>query len=434
MVIAQSTIGLPPGPALPATIQTLAALARQRPWSERTRRRYGNLMTFKVVGFGTFVVVADPRLIRQVFTEDPTVLHAGGDRNPLGPVLGEHSLLVIDEDRHLEQRKLLLPPFHGKRMRAYEPLIAEVTAEEVDRWPDGAEIETLPAFRRITLRAILRAVFGAQGAEITELERVLPPFVDLGGLMATLGRPFQKDLGRFSPWGRFVRVRANVDRRLDALIERARRDPDLEAREDVLALLVQATHTDGSPMTNAEMRDQLLTLLTAGHETTASTLAWAVERLRRHPEAGERLGEREYRDAFIKEVQRQRPVVSFAARTTLAPYELGGYTIPPDIRLALAASLTHFDPELFPEPDRFRPERFIEAKPDTYAWIPFGGGVRRCIGAAFAHMEMDVVLRTLLERFEIGADPAAPEATWKFRGVTQVPSDGGLATVHRRVA
>jgi cytochrome P450 len=398
------------------------------------RRRYGNLFTLRVVGFARLIIVADPPLIRQVFTEKPTVLHAGGDENPLGPVLGEHSLLVIDEDRHLEQRKLLLPPFHGDRMRAYESLIAEITAAEVETWPDGEVVETLPAFRRITLRAILRAVFGAQGDEVTALERILPPFVDLGAVMATLGRTFQKDLGPWSPWGRFLRTRAAVDRRLDALIERARTDPDLEQREDVLAALVQARHSDGSPMGNAEMRDQLLTLLTAGHETTASTLAWAMERARRNPQVIDRLGDQAYRDAFIKEVQRQRPVVSFAARTTLAPYELGGYTLPAGVRLALAASLTHFDPDLFPEPDRFRPERFLESKPDTYAWIPFGGGVRRCIGAAFAHMEMDVVLRTLLERVEIGGDPDAVAAGWKFRGVTQVPADGGRVEVRRRVA
>jgi cytochrome P450 len=412
----------------------MSALARQRPWTERLRRRYGNLFTVRVIGFAHLVIIADPALVRQVFTEAPTVLHVGGDGNPLGPVLGENSLLVIDEERHLEQRKLLLPPFHGQRMRAYEGLIAEITAEEVARWPDGEVVETLPAFRRITLRAILRAVFGAQGEEADELERILPPFVDLGAVMATLGRPFQQDLGRFSPWGRFLRARADVDRRLDALIDRARADPDLESREDVLALLVQAQHSDGSPMTNAEMRDQLLTLLTAGHETTASTLAWAMERMRRNPHVIPRLAEREYRDAFIKEVQRQRPVVSFAARSTLGPYELGGYTIPGGVRLALAASLTHFDPDLFPEPDRFRPERFLEAKPDTYAWIPFGGGVRRCIGAAFAHMEMDVVLRTLLERVEIGGDPDAVAAGWKFRGITHVPSDGGRVEVRRRVA
>jgi cytochrome P450 family 138 len=433
---------LPPGPRAPALVQTLAGLARQRPYVERARRRHGNLFTMRIIGFGTFVVVADPALIKQVFTEDPKVLHAGGERNPLGPVLGEHSLLVIDEDRHLEQRKLLLPPFHGKRMQAYEELIEEIAAEEIDRWPRDVPFATAMSFRRITLRAILRAVFGAQGDEVADLERVLPPFMDLGSIMSTLGRPLQRDLGRLSPWGRFLRARADVDARLDRLIERARIDPALEDRSDVLALLVQATHTDGTPMANAEIRDQLLTLLAAGHETTAATLAWAVERLRRHPEVTARLveeadlGGRELRDATIREVQRQRPVIAFSARTTLAPYELGDHTLPENVRIALAASLTHFDPRLFPEPDRFHPDRFLDAKPDTYAWIPFGGGIRRCIGAAFAHMEMDVVLRTLLARVRLDAAPDEPPAGWKFRGVASTPDDGGLAVARprRRVA
>ncbi len=415
---------LPPGPRAPKSWQTLGAITRQRPSLERLRRRYGNVMLLKLIGFGPFVAIADPALIKQVFTEKPTVLHAGGDDNPLGPVLGENSLLVIDEDRHLAQRKLLLPPFHGERMKTYEALIEAIAVEEIDRWPTGVEFATVTSFKTITLRAILRAVFGAEGDELRALERILPPFVDLGAFMATVGRPLQKDLGPLSPWGRFLRRRAEVDRLLDALIAHARRDAD--GREDVLAMLVQ------TPMTAAEIRDQLLTLLTAGHETTAATLAWAVERLRRHPDVGERLatGDKPYRDAFIREVQRQRPVIAFSARSTLAPYAIGEYVLPARTRIALGASLTHFDPELFPRPDVFDPERFVGVKGGwgrNYAWIPFGGGVRRCIGAAFAHMEMDVVLRTLLERRRIVAEPDLPGAGWQFRGVATTPSDGGAA-------
>jgi cytochrome P450 len=276
-------------------------------------------------------------------------------------------------------------------------------------------------------------VFGAQGDEVAELERMLPPFIDYGSRMVVLGRPFQRDLGRFSPWGRFLRQRAAVDARLDALIARARNDDALADRADVLALLVQARHGDGSPMTDEEIRDQLLTLLAAGHETTAASLAWTVERLRRHPALAGRLreealaGGRELRDATIREVQRQRPVIAFAARTTVRPYQLGEHLIPADVRVGLAAALTHFDPRLFDAPDAFRPERFLEAKPDTYAWIPFGGGVRRCIGAAFAHMEMDVVLRTLLERVRIVPAPDEPGEPLRFRGVAHVPARGGRA-------
>lgn len=427
---------VPPGPRTPRTLQTLAALTRQRPQLERARRRYGNLFSVEIHALGTFVVVADPALIKQVFTAPSTVLHAGTG-SPLGTVLGQHSLLATDEGYHLEQRKLLLPPFHGKRMQTYEHLIAHIAAEEIDRWPEGVEFATIGSFMTITLRAILGAVFGAAGEDLDVLERVIPPYVESGSRMATL-RGLQKDLGPRSPWGRFLAHRAAVDARLDILIDRARADTAIAGRSDVLALLVQATHTDGSPMTNAEIRDQLVTLLAAGHETTAGTLAWAVERLRRHPDLTARLtaevdaGGRSLRDATIRELQRSRPVISFASRLTREEYELGGYRLPAGTRIGLAAGLTHYDPDLFPEPDRFLPERFMTSKPDTYAWIPFGGGIRRCIGAAFAHMEMDVVLRTLLQRVELIGDPDMPDERWAFRGVAHVPAGGGLVTARRR--
>lgn len=429
---------LPPGPKTPKTLQTVAALARQRPNLERARRRYGNVFSVRVHALGNFVVVADPALIKQVFTAPPTVLHAGTG-SPLGAVLGKHSLLATDEGYHLEQRKLLLPPFHGKRMQAYEQLIADIAADEIDRWPEGVEFATAESFMTITLRAILAAVFGAAGEDMDALERLIPPYVESGSRMATL-RGLQKDLGPRSPWGRFLAHRAAVDERLDLLIDRARRDDALGERSDVLALLVQATHTDGTPMTNEEIRDQLVTLLAAGHETTAGTLAWAVERLRRHPDVAHRLteeadaGGRAYRDATIRELQRSRPVISFSGRLVREPYELAGYTLPRGTRIGLSAGLTHYDPALFPEPDRFLPERFLTAKPETYSWIPFGGGIRRCIGAAFAHMEMDVVLRTMLERVELVPDPGAPDERWAFRGVAHVPSEGGRVTVRRRAA
>jgi cytochrome P450 len=429
-------VSLPPGPRAPVGWQTLGALTRQRPYLERQRRRYGNVFTIKLLGLGAFVACADPVLIKQVFTADPTVLHAGTG-SPLGTVLGSNSLLAIDEDRHLEQRKLLLPPFHGKRMQAYEGLIESIAADEIATWPAGTPIETAAPFMRITLRAILRAVFGAEGEALRELEASIPPFVERGSRMATMHQ-FQKDLGPRSPWGKFLAARALVDRQLDALIETARTDPDLTDRADVLALMVQATHTDGTPMANAEIRDQLVTLLAAGHETTAATLAWTVERLVRHPDVAARLtdevdaGGRALRDATIREVQRCRPVISFAARQVKKPYSLAGYDLPLLSRIGLAASLTHFDPALFEEPDHFRPDRFLGAKPDTYSWIPFGGGIRRCIGAAFAHMEMEVVLRTLLARVTLEGAPGAPDEGWRDRGVAHVPAAGGRVTVRHR--
>jgi cytochrome P450 len=429
--------GVPPGPAMPMPLQTLGMMTRQRPFLERMRRRYGNMFSINILGLGHMVVLADPELIKHTFTADPKTLHAGS-RSPLRRILGDNSLLGIDEDHHMEQRKLLLPPFKGQRMKAYEPLIEEIAIAEVQTWPVGVEFPTAKSMQRITLRAILRAVFGASGARLHELEELLPAWTDQGQQLSRFPQ-IQKDLGRFSPWGRFLRLRAKVDAILDTLIEDAKHDPDLTERADVLALMVQARRDDGSALSNAEIRDQLVTMLAAGHETTAHTLSWAIERLRRSPEILQRLvdevdeGGKALRDATILEVQRMRPVISFAGRHTIKPFEVGGYRIPAGRLLGLSAGLTHYDPALFPRPDVFDPGRFLDTRPGTYSWIPFGGGRRRCIGASFAHMELDVVLRVILER--VGLTPtSAPDEPWRFKGVAWSPAGGGMARVTRRAA
>lgn len=427
---------LPPGPKAPRSFQTVGLTYRQRPYLERARRAYGETFTVRILGFVPLVVLTNPEHIKQVFTADAKVLHAG-DTSPLRPILGKHSLLGIDEEIHLAQRRLLLPPFKGQRMKAYEGLIAEIAAAEIDRMPEGVELPIAPMMQRITLRAILRAVFGASGRELAELEELMPPLTEHGSRLAMT--PFlQRDLGAWSPWGRFLRLRARVDAVLDRLISLAKNDARLEERTDVLALLVQATHEDGAPMSNAEIRDQLVTMLAAGHETTAHQLSWTVERLTRTPQALERLvaevdagGSKEYLDATIRESQRTRPVIFFAGRTTMQPYSVAGYDLPRGVQLALAAAMTHFDPRLFDRPDAFLPERFLDARPETYSWIPFGGGIRRCIGATFAHMEMDVVLRTLLARVEL-LPTSAPAERWAFRGVAMAPAEGGRVVVRRR--
>jgi cytochrome P450 len=428
--------GVPPGPKLPMPLQTLAMMTRQRPFLERARRRYGSMFSVSIASLGRMVVLSDPELIKHTFKADPKTLHAGS-RSPLRKVLGDNSLLGIDEDQHLEQRRLLLPPFKGQRMKAYESLIEEIAIEEIERFPDGVEFTTAQPFQRITLRAILRAVFGASGRRLAQLEELLPPWTEQGQHLSRFPQ-LHHDLGPWSPWGRFLRLRAKVDAVLDSLIEDARRDPGLEERTDVLALMVEARRVDGAAMTNAEIRDQLVTMLAAGHETTAHTLSWAVERLSRHPEALARLveevdaGGKAYRDATIREVQRMRPVIAFAGRHTIKPFEVGGYRLPPRVLIGLSAGLTHYDPELFPNPDRFDPDRFLDTVPGTYSWIPFGGGIRRCIGATFAHMELDVVLRVMLERVEL-LPTTAPDEPWKFKGVAWSPAGGGRAVVRRRV-
>jgi cytochrome P450 len=429
--------GVPPGPSMPMALQTMAMMTRQRPFLERARRRYGNMFSVNIYGLGKMVILADPALIKQTFTADAKTLHAGS-QSPLRKVLGNHSLLGIDEEYHLEQRRLLLPPFKGQRMKVYESMIEQIAIDEVERWPIGVEFETTGTFQRITLRAILQAVFGASGRQLHALEELLPPWTDQGQGLSRFPQ-LHKDLGPLSPWGRFLRLRAKVDKILDELIEDARGDANLTERTDVLALMVQARREDGSPMTNAEIRDQLVTMLAAGHETTAHTLGWAVERLTRNPEQLGRLvdevdaGGKAYRDATIREVQRMRPVVSFAGRHTQKPFEIGGYRLPKGVLIGLSAGLTHYDPQLFAEPERFNPDRFYDKLPETYSWIPFGGGIRRCIGATFAHMELDVVLRVVLERVTL-QPTAAPDEAWKFKGVAWSPGSGGRVTVHRRAA
>src|SRR4051812_8366728 len=325
--------GLPPGPRMPMPIQTLAMMTRQRPYLERQRRRHGAMFTIELLALGRLVVLSDPDLIKHTFKADPKTLHAGS-RSPLRKVLGDNSLLGIDEDHHMEQRKLLLPPFKGSRMRAYEPLIEEIAIAEVETWPAGVEFPTARSMQRITLRAILRAVFGAEGARLHELEALMPPWTEQGQHLSRFPQ-IQKDWGRFSPWGRFLRLRARVDAILDTLIDDARKDPDLDERPDVLALMVRARREDGSALANAEIRDQLVTMLAAGHETTAHTLSWAVERLRRHPHALARLveevdeGGRAYRDATIREAQRRRPVHAFARRFTGQTVAVGRPRPPP---------------------------------------------------------------------------------------------------------
>jgi len=433
--LAPLTDGLPPGPRAPLAMQTLAMMTRERPFLERARRRYGPMFTMNVAGFGHAVVVSDPELIKQTFRADPKTLHAGSE-SPLRATLGPNSMLAIDEDQHMQQRKLLLPPFKGQRIKGYEPLIEEITIAEIDAWPHDVEFATADSFHRITLRAILRAVFGAEGGRLASLEELIGPWTALATRL-TVASWMQRDLGRWSPWGRLLHLRAQIDAICDELIADAKADPDLESRPDVLSLMVQARYDDGSAMTNPEIRDQLVTMLAAGHETTAHTLSWAIERLRRHPDALQRLVEevdasgRSRRDATIREVQRTRPVIAFAGRSARQPFELGEYRLPVGTRILLAACLTHYDPGLFPNPDRFDPDRFLDKLPETYSWIPFGGGVRRCIGATFAHMELDVVLRVILERFEL-VPTEAPDEAWHYLGVAWSAASGGLAVVRPR--
>ncbi len=426
---------LPPGPSAPRFVQGAVALTTPQRGMRRMRDRYGDAFTVNVPIFGRAVVISNPAEVKQLFTARPE-LADNLDRN-LGRVLGPGSMFALSGEAHHRQRKLLIPPFHGRRLAAYERIVQEETRRESESWPTGQPFPILPSTMRITLNIILRAVFGAQGAQFAELRALLPAAIRLGSQLAVIPVP-KVDLGRWSPWGRFWAMRRQYDAIVDRLIETARRDPALDERDDVLALMLQSRYDDGSGMSRQEIADQLLTLLAAGHETTATTLAWAVERLRRHPAILAELaqeadsGGSALREAVIAEVQRSRPVIDLVGRQVKADtLQLGRWTLPRDLAVLVSIALMHDDETVFPNPEVFDPSRFLAAKPDLYQWIPFGGGSRRCLGAPFATMEMNVVLRTLLSDFRW--EPTdEPGERWHSRGVASAPAKGGRMVVRRR--
>ncbi len=389
--------------------------------------RYGDMFTLRIAYEGKWVMLADPEAVKQVFTGDPRVFHAGEGNQILAPVLGRNSILVLDEKPHMSQRKLLLPPFHGERMQGYEETMGEIAAAEIESWPTGAPYELRPRMQAITLDIILRTVFGVrEGERLAELRDALRDFLDLTTNPRLLLPLLLVGPERVRRIGSFRRRIDRVDRLIYREIAERRSAGNLETRDDILSLLVGARHEDDSPMSDEEMRDELLTLLVAGHETTATSLAWAVERLSRHPEKLERLraeveaGSEEYLTAAIQETLRLRPVISIVIRRLTEPVEIGGYELPAGVSVTPSVYLVHRNPEIYPEPDRFRPERFLDNPPGTYSWIPFGGGVRRCLGASFAQLEMAVVLKELVKRHEIRPADPKPERIFR-RAITETP-------------
>ncbi|NKQ53973.1 cytochrome P450 [Amycolatopsis sp. K13G38] len=430
-----TSVKLPPGPSAPRAVQGLYALLKPQRGMRELRARYGDAFTVNVPIFGRAVVLSHPGEIKQLFQTSNEL--AENIEPNLGRLLGPGSLFALTGDEHRKQRKLLVPPFHGRRLGAYERIIEEETLRELASWPQQRPFATLPSMMRITLNAILRAVFGAEGADLERLREQLPRMVTLGSRLAAVPLP-RVDLGRWSPWGRFWGYRREFDAIIDGLIAKARRDDGLDERDDVLALMLQSRYDDGTAMSDRDIADELLTLLVAGHETTATTLAWAVERLRRHPAVLRRLveevdeGGSAYRDATITEVQRARPVIDLVGRQVrVETLELGRWVLPKGQSVMVSIALMHDDPALFGRPHEFDPSRFLDAKPDLYQWIPFGGGTRRCVGAAFAAMEMNVVLRTMLRDFTLLPTTERDER-WHSRGVANAPGKGGQAVVRRR--
>ena len=432
-----STQALPPGPGLPRWMQTAGFLFFPAPWIDHCRRRYGDVVTFRSLFDPQFVMVFDADLVKQVFRGSPDRLHAGEANALLGPVVGERSVLLLDGAEHLRQRKLLLPPFHGQRMRAYEAVMLDAADRTIDSWPVGEEFTLLPSMQALTLDVILRTVFGVTDeSRSADLKRRLRAMIDpvasrLGVLMLvfTGGR-------RGSGAGEeFARQRRAVDELIYEEIAERRRavtGDSLADREDVLSMLVMARDEGGSPMTDEELRDELLTLLVAGHETTATALAWAFELLMRNPEVLSRLrsslaaGEDDYLGAVVKETLRIRPVISGIGRVVRGdePFEVGDFAIPPGVEINPSIAAIHRRADRYPAASDFRPERFLGPDPpDTYTWLPFGGGTRRCLGASFAEFEMRVVIRRVLERADLQPVGRRPERGVR-RGITFVPKRG----------
>jgi cytochrome P450 family 135 len=391
------------------------------------RRRYGDVFTIRIAYEGNWVLLADPEAVKQVFTGDPRVFHAGEGNQIVAPILGRNSILVLDEKPHMSQRKLLLPPFHGGRMQAYERTMTEVAAAEIESWPTGTPYRLRPRMQAITLDIILRTVFGVSDEErMGALREALRDFLDLTTDPRAILPVLLVGPERVRRLGPFRRRIDRVDELIYRQIAERRAAADVERREDILSMLIAARHEDGSPMSDEEMRDELLTLLVAGHETTATSLGWAVERLARHPRKLARLreeveaGEDGYLTATIQETLRLRPVISIVLRRLTEPVEIGGWELPAGVSVAPCVYLVHRNPEIYPNPDAFEPERFLDNPPGTYTWIPFGGGVRRCLGASFAQFEMAVVLRELVKRWQIRPADPKPERVFR-RAITETP-------------
>ncbi|MGH2951479.1 MAG: cytochrome P450 [Solirubrobacterales bacterium] len=430
-------MALPPGPRAPATLNTIRLLRQPLETLVGWQRRYGDVFLARFLVFGKGVYVADPEEIRRLFTGDQSDLLAGEANSPLAPVLGNNSVLVLDGPEHLRQRKLLLPPFQGSAVQRFREVIREVAEDEVDRWRQGSEFALRERMRALTFEVICRAVFGVtEPARVERLRSALLSVLDLGSGTFFAPAWLQRDLGSLSPWGRLQRRLRAADALIYEEIARRRHEPDLDQRDDVLSLLLRARDEDGEPMSDAELRDELFTMLAAGHETTATGLAFAFDLLLHHPAELARLGDElategsadAYLEAVVTETLRVRPVIDAAERTLTAPREIGGWELPAGIRVYPAIALVHRREDLYPEASAFRPARFLDGRAESYAWLPFGGGIRRCIGAALAQAEMAEVIRVVVSRVRLS--PVRPELDpVVMRGITMAPRHGTPVTV-----
>jgi cytochrome P450 len=431
-------VPLPPEPPQSPLMQTLAWVFRPLAFMARNRERIGDAFSVHFVGFERpMVLISDPAAVKALYTERRNGLPPGRSFS-LEPILGARSVLLLEGEEHIARRRLMLPAFHGERMRSYESVVEEIVTAEIDSWPLGREFPIHARMQAVTLEVILRAVFGvSEGPRLDRLRLLLRDLlVETGSARLQLTSLVARRRGR-DPLAA-VRARlAQVDEALFAEIAEHRLRPDLAERDDILSMLMTAQFDDGSEMDDKELRDQLMTLLLAGHETTATALAWTFDLLLRHPTELGRLrgsleaGEDDYLKATIAESLRLRPVIPLAGRRLAEDLVTDDLELPAGTDVTAAIWLTHTDADLYPEPFAFRPERFLDQAPDTYAWIPYGGGVRRCLGAAFAEFEMRIVLREVLGRCELRKADPRPERTGR-RNITFSPRAGTPVVIESR--
>jgi cytochrome P450 family 135 len=399
---------------MPSTLQAVAWARRPLPFLERCQKHFGDIFTIRVKHAGTWVILADPEDVKKVFTADHAVLGVGLANSILGPLLGPRSVMLLEEPEHVKRRKLMLPPFHGERMKGYSEMMTDVTRREVAKWPLGEPFELWPRMQEITLEAIMRVVFGP--VETDELRRLR---ASLRRLTNWMNDPKRLNLlaaagpGRFAGNRDYRTMMGPVEQNVLEQVRLRRRDPGYSDGSDIAAMLGEARYEDGSPMSEQDLRDELVTLLTDG--PTSSLLSWAFERILRHPEQYARLragvdagGDDPYLDAVVKETMRLCPAAPIVVRKLLEPMNLGGYPIPAGTTIAPCVHLVHRRPDIYPEPLRFMPERFLENPPGTYTWIPFGGGVRRCLAASYAQSLMKQVIGTVVS--EVDLKPADPRS------------------------
>jgi cytochrome P450 len=440
-------LSVPPTLPLSRVAQTLRFNVRQIEYVFRARRELGEVFRLRgIIDDELEVITCHPDHVRSLFTADPALAPSLTGESPLRPIVGPNSVLTLTGAEHMRQRKLLLPPFHGEAIERYTAMIADAAEREIDRWPLDRAFALAPAMQAITLDVIMSGIFGVEGKPAAGTpERGLREAIRRAAALST--QPFAQllellDVGRSEPVGLLRQVVAWIDRYVYAIIAERRRAHDGGERNDILSLLLEARHEDGSPMSDEELRDELLTLVLAGHETTANSLAWAFERLVRTPDAYARLREEvrasdgdgaqgSYVEATIHEAMRSRPVIPIIGRRVEVPWQLGEWHLPAGTAVLVSILLLHHRPDVYPDPFSFRPERFLGAKPGTYTWIPFGGGIRRCLGAALAMAEQRVVLSAVARRTDMSVADPEPEHA-RHRNVTMIPARGARVVMHSR--